>query len=90
MADDILSQNVIDSLLAQAMGEPEVLGAARERFRSIRAYDFRHPSKLSKEQLHALQLVFEGFARAASHNLSGIMRSQTQCRVGFGAAGCIR
>jgi flagellar motor switch protein FliM len=47
-----------------------------KRFRSIRAYDFRHPSKLSKEQLRALQLVFENFARNVTHSLASIMRSQ--------------
>jgi flagellar motor switch protein FliM len=75
MPEDILSQNVIDSLLAQAMGESEAAGAVKERFRSIRAYDFRHPSKLSKEQLRAIQLVFESFARSVTHNLSTMMRS---------------
>ncbi len=76
VADDILTQNVIDSLLAQAMGKTDTSFAQEEKFHSVRAYDFRHPSKLSKEQLRALQLVFEGFARDATHNLSTMMRTQ--------------
>jgi flagellar motor switch protein FliM len=76
VSDDILTQNVIDSLLAQAMGRTDTSFTEEEKFRSVRAYDFRHPSKLSKEQLRALQLVFEGFARDATHNLSTMMRTQ--------------
>jgi flagellar motor switch protein FliM len=76
MPDDILTQNVIDSLLAQAMGEGNEQGATQERFRSIRPYDFRHPSKLSKEQVRALQLIFESFARLATASLSTLLRAQ--------------
>jgi flagellar motor switch protein FliM len=76
VSDDILTQNVIDNLLAQAMGKADTSFVEEEKFRSVRAYDFRHPSKLSKEQLRALQLIFEGFARNATHNLSTMMRTQ--------------
>ena len=84
MADDILTQNVIDNLLAQAMGKTDTSYPQEETFRSVRAYDFRHPSKLSKEQLRALELIFEGFARDATHNLSTMMRTQVHvgARVG--------
>lgn len=74
MADNVLTQNEIDSLLAQAIGTGE--SADQERFRSIRPYDFRHPSKLSKEQLRTLQMIFEGFARQVSTTLSSVLRVQ--------------
>jgi len=74
MANDTLSQNQIDSLLAQARGEEEA--PTRERFHSIRPYDFRHPSKFSKEQLRTLQMIFENFARLVSANLSSALRAQ--------------
>ena len=40
-------------------------GSTRERSDPPRPYDFRHPSKLSKDQLRTLQMIFEEFARLA-------------------------
>lgn len=77
MPDDQLSQNEIDALFTQlTQTASEAPESARERFRSVRPYDFRHPSKLSKDQLRTLQMIFEGFARLVSGNLSAILRSQ--------------
>ena len=76
MPDDVLTQNEIDALLAQAMGITEAPGETPERFRSVRPYDFRHPSKLSKEQRRTLQLIFASFARTVATNLSATLRSQ--------------
>jgi len=77
MSEDLMSQNQIDAMFAELTGEagtPDEVG--HERFRSVRPYDFRHPSKLSKEQLRTLQMIFEGYARLVGTNLSGILRSQ--------------
>lgn len=77
MADSQLSQNEIDVLFAElTRSEDAPSDTSQERFRSVRPYDFRHPSKLSKEQLRTLQMVFESFARLVSTTLSGILRSQ--------------
>jgi flagellar motor switch protein FliM len=76
MIENALTQNEIDSLLAQAMGANEEEAPRQERFLSIRSYDFRHPSKFSKEQLRTLQMIFGNFARTASTSLSGLLRSQ--------------
>ncbi len=73
---EALSQNQIDALLAQATGGVEDDATAKERFRSIRSYDFRHPSKLSKEQLRTLQMVFESYSRTVGTSLSAVLRSQ--------------
>ena len=73
---DALSQNQIDALLAQAIGGDDGDAAGKERFRSIRTYDFRHPSKLSKEQLRTLQMVFESYSRTVGTALSAVLRSQ--------------
>lgn len=79
MPDNTLSQNEIDALFSELNRGPETEASeASERFRSVRPYDFRHPSKLSKEQLRTLQMIFETFARLASTNLSGTLRVQTQ------------
>src|SRR5579871_5630265 len=77
MADDLLSQTEIDALFTElTRSAGEAADDTRERFRSIRPYDFRHPSKLSKEQLRTLQMIFESFARQVSTNLSAMMRAQ--------------
>lgn len=77
MPEDLLSQNEIDALFSELTRSPdEAAEVTQERFRSVRPYDFRHPSKLSKDQLRTLQMIFEGFARQASSSLSGLLRSQ--------------
>lgn len=76
MADEALTQTQIDALLARAVGGGDDDAAGKERFRSIRTYDFRHPSKLSKEQLRTMQMVFEAFARTVSAGLSAMLRTQ--------------
>lgn len=77
MAEDLLSQNEIDALFSElTRSEDADTEMTQERFRSVRPYDFRHPSKLSKDQLRTLQMIFEGFARLTSSNLSGLLRSQ--------------
>lgn len=76
MIDNALTQNEIDSLLAHAMGQsgPETVQA--EKFLSVRPYDFRRPSKFSKDQLRTLQLIFGNFARLSSTLLSGALHTQ--------------
>lgn len=77
MPEDLLSQNEIDALFSElTRSTDEAAEVTQERFRSVRPYDFRHPSKLSKDQLRTLQMIFEGFARQASSSLSGLLRSQ--------------
>jgi len=41
----------------------------------VRKYDFRRPDKLSKEQLRTIQMLHENFARGASTELAGYLRS---------------
>lgn len=80
MIDNALTQNEIDSLLAQAMGTGEET-AVPEKFLSIRPYDFRRPSKLSKDQIRTLQLIFGNFARLSSTVLSGALHTQVHMAV---------
>jgi flagellar motor switch protein FliM len=77
MPDDLLSQNEIDALFNELARSSDLpVEAKQERFRSVRPYDFRHPSKLSKDQLRTMQMIFEGYARLVSTSLSGLLRSQ--------------
>ena len=76
MIDNALTQNEIDSLLAQAMGQDGPETAQAEKFLSVRPYDFRRPSKFSKDQLRTLQLIFGNFARLSSTLLTRALHTQ--------------
>jgi flagellar motor switch protein FliM len=81
LADDALTQTQLDALLAAGERSAEDETPVKERSRSIRAYDFRHPSKLSKEQLRTMQMVFESFARSVGTGISATLRSQVSVAV---------
>jgi flagellar motor switch protein FliM len=81
LADDSLSRTQFDGLLASGERSTEGETPAKERARSIRAYDFRHPSKLSKEQLRTMQMVFESFARNVGTGISATLRAQVNLAV---------
>src|SRR6185437_4954081 len=81
LADDALTQTQLDALLASGERSVEDETSTKERSRSIRAYDFRHPSKLSKEQLRTMQMVFENFARNVGTSISVTLRSQVTLAV---------
>ncbi|HCZ05567.1 MAG: flagellar motor switch protein FliM [Thermotogota bacterium] len=74
---DILSQEEIDALLnALSTGELSVEEIKREEEeKKIREYDFRRPSKFSKEQIRVFDMVHENFARSLSNYLSGKLRT---------------
>jgi len=45
------------------------------RERSVHLYDFKHPDRVSKDQLRTLRTIHEGFARTFSTYLSTILRT---------------
>ena len=47
----------------------------------VKIYDFRAPSKFSKEQMRTLQMIHESFARRASSALSALLRATVQISV---------
>ncbi len=80
---DVLSQLEIDSLL-NAITTGEVTTEElheREENRSIKPYDFRHPSKFSKEQINFFELIYDNYARAVSGFLSAQLRVSVQVSV---------
>ena len=68
----VLSQQEIDALLnadSPDNSHADVQAAAgsqnrRDTGRRIKLYDFRHPEKLSKEQVRGLQIIQQGVASA--------------------------
>jgi len=80
---EVLSQNQIDSLLtAINSGGTSAQKIQQEApQQDIRTYDFRHPSKFSREHVQTLQAVHEMFARLLSTQLTTQMRLPVQIEV---------
>lgn len=75
--EDILSQAEIDALLsAISTGEvrPEEIKEDRTQ-KTVKAFDFRRPSKFSKDHLRTLEMLHETFARLLSTYLSTSLRA---------------
>ncbi len=81
-----LSQADIDAMLkgvsseepAEATGEPGPPAADK---RNIKEYDFRRPDKFSKDNIRAIQMVFEFFARLLSSSMSAHLRGNVSAHL---------
>ncbi len=76
----ILSQNEIDELMSALTGGGEEPKISTEDDQ-VRDYDFKMANKFSKDQIKSLKIIFEGFARALSAHLSGVMRVSCSAEV---------
>ncbi len=75
---EILSQEEIDALLSAATTEDEILteeAIEHVEERSVNIYDFRHPARMSKDQLRTLKNLHDNFARLLSSSYSTLQRS---------------
>ncbi len=90
---EILEQNEIDALLSSLAPEPAAGSDATDSSAGARAvdpaaeavesqvYNFRHPERVSKDQIRALSSVHEVFARNFGAMLSGMLRTIVDVRV---------
>lgn len=80
---DVLSQSEIDQLLsALSSGSVDANELKQETNRKkVRVYDFRRPSKFSKDQIHTLQVIYENYARSLSTYLAAQLRVPMQMEV---------
>jgi flagellar motor switch protein FliM len=88
---DILDQNEIDALLSSLdSAETSAVTSTTQLFSrsrrgienvEIRAYDFKRPERVSKDQMRALQTLHEGFARNFGASLSGFLRTIVEVKV---------
>ena len=89
MADDILSQAEVESLLSAMNDEQEGPGFShaggagphdgpRER---VVPYDFKRPERVGKDQMRALQTMHEGFGRNYGAALSALLRSIVEVKL---------
>ena len=74
---EILSQEEIDALLsAVSYGEDvQVQAEPTKAEKFINTYDFRHPARVSKDQLRTLQNLHDNFARLVSATFSTLQRA---------------
>jgi flagellar motor switch protein FliM len=91
---EVLDQSAIDALLSAVDDDSVEIapGAVRVFSRrrldmdaiEIRAYDFKRPERVSKDQMRALQTLHEGFARNFGASLSAFLRMIVEVKL----AGC--
>ncbi len=80
---EILSQEEIDTLLsALTSGQLKVEEIKEEsKEKKVKPYDFRRPSKFSKDQLRTLEMLHESFSRSLSLYLSSRLRTVVHCSI---------
>ncbi|MCK4460906.1 MAG: flagellar motor switch protein FliM, partial [candidate division Zixibacteria bacterium] len=74
----ILSQDEIDALLTTvSTGDGEVKDEQidDDRLRSIIVYDFKHPNRVSKDQIRTLENMHDNFAGHYGSTLSAVLRT---------------
>ncbi|UCE25062.1 MAG: flagellar motor switch protein FliM [Candidatus Zixiibacteriota bacterium] len=74
----ILSQDEIDALLTTVSSNEtgaEEDSVDDDKFKSIIAYDFKHPNRVSKDQIRTLENMHDNFAGHYGSTLSAIMRT---------------
>jgi flagellar motor switch protein FliM len=71
MADRVLSQQEIDNVFKKVREE----GAEQDPSKAAQPYDFRRPDRIAKDQLRAIHLLHENFARNLASSLSAYLRA---------------
>jgi len=66
----VLSQDEIDSLFTRRQSHASKTPAAKAK-----PYDFRRPDRIAKDQLRAIQVLHENFARNLTSSLSAYLRA---------------
>ena len=71
MSDRVLSQDEIDDVFRHLRDTPEDDDPAKRAL----PYDFRRPDRIAKDQLRAIHLLHENFARSLASSLSAYLRA---------------
>ncbi len=81
-ADKVLSQSEVDALLsAIGVGDAEAVPEGAIQPEAV-PYDFKRPQRVSREQLRAIEMLHEAYARGLQAVLSGLLRTNVDVRVG--------
>ncbi len=79
---EVLSQNEIDNLLkALSTGELDAEEYKNDNEKQVKVYDFKRPSKFSKEHLRTLEIIFEHYGRLLYTNLPAYLRKTVSVEV---------
>ncbi|MDE6663810.1 MAG: flagellar motor switch protein FliM [Lachnospiraceae bacterium] len=79
---EVLSQSEIDNLLAAlSSGELDADQIPDSNEKQVKNYDFKRPTKFSKEHLRTLEIIFEHYGRLLSTNLPVYLRKNVQVAV---------
>lgn len=79
---EVLSQNEIDNLLqALSSGDLDAEEMKESPEKQVKNYDFKRPTKFSKEHLRTLEIIFEHYGRLLSTNLPVYLRKNVQINV---------
>src|SRR5437763_16809789 len=70
-SDRVLSQEEIDNVFRNVRDVPEEDDPAKR----AQPYDFRRPDRIAKDQLRAIHLLHENFARSLGSSLSAYLRA---------------
>ena len=74
--NEMLSQEEIDALLSAVKSGTVAVSPGGDRADAKAViYNFRRPSRVSKEQIRALQILHEDFAKVTTASLSGMLRT---------------
>jgi len=76
LSEDEINQ-LLDAINAGAAEPEEAVPASR----TIKIYDFKRAEKFSKEQIRAISIIHETFARLTSNKLSAQLRSMVHLHV---------
>ena len=80
-SDKILSQQEVDALLSAIdSGEVEV-GRDGGQASQVLPYDFKRPERVARDQLRAVETLYDVFARNFQAALSGQLRTIMDARV---------
>jgi len=77
----ILSQDEIDALLTSVSKGKGYESIDREPRKSVTVYDFKHPDRISKEQIRTMRTIHENFARLFATFLSTNLRALVDVNV---------
>lgn len=72
---EVLSQEEIDALLTSVSTSKSFEDDDAESQETVYLYDFKHPSRVSKDQLRSLRTIHESFARILGTYLTTLLRT---------------
>lgn len=79
---EVLSQSEIDNLLAAlSSGELDTDQMQEGNDKQVKNYDFKRPTKFSKEHLRTLEIIYEHYGRLLSTSLPIYLRKNVQVSV---------